>query len=49
MLKGIKGMFALSDPLPFTEIDKEEKSNKKKKKQLKLEWKDCWVVIHQGN
>jgi hypothetical protein len=49
MLKGIKGMFASSDPLPFAEIDKEKEKSKKKKEQPKLEWKDRWVVIHQGN
>jgi hypothetical protein len=48
MLKGGKGRFALSDPLPYAQIDKEmEKSKKQKKKRPKLEWKDRWVVIHQ--
>jgi hypothetical protein len=46
MLKGGKGKFASSDPLPFAEIDK-EKSTKKKRRQ-KREWEDRWIVIHQG-
>jgi hypothetical protein len=46
MLRGGKGRFTSSDPLPFAEIDKEK--SKKKKKRQKLEWKDRWVVIYQG-
>jgi hypothetical protein len=32
MLKGGKGRFASSDPLPYTDIDKEKEKGKKKQK-----------------
>lgn len=45
--KGNKVRLIMSDPLPRMTTNSDEKKDQKKRR-AKLEWRERWVIIHQG-